>query len=356
MAKLFLDGCKLYHHLETLNRFMAGQDIAPIHVEISPTNACNYRCVFCYADHSEHAMGTLPQEPFLKLMEDMGRMSVKSCLFAGDGEPLLNPACADAINKGRQSGIDMALNSNGLALRPQVSEKILPSLTWLRFSVMSVEPKKYAYLHGTRPESLQKAESNITAAVEIKKRDNLDVTLGIQQVLLPENGDEVFQIAQWAKNIGVDYYVLKPFSLHPFNKDYRPGQIEELPEKYAEQMKEAASLTDEQFTSIIRWQTFSGSPKRDYDKCLGLSFISQIAADGGVYSCCPFFGQERFLYGNIKEQSFEEIWHGERRKQVVKDIYENIDVHRDCMSYCRHHQINRILWDLTNPPAHVNFV
>lgn len=356
MAELFLDGCKLYHHLPTLNRWLAGEDIAPIHVEISPTNACNYRCLFCYADHSEHTMGTLPREPYLELMRSMGRMGVKSCLLAGDGEPLLNKACVESIRVGAEAGVDMALNSNGLALKLEISEQALKYLTWLRFSVMSVDADVYARLHGTRPESLEKVAENIAAAVAIKRRDRLDVTLGVQQVLLPENAAEVAETALWAKQLGADYYVLKPFSLHPFNEDYQPEQIEELPERYRTALLEAEQLTDDDFTAIIRWQTFAGSPQRDYDKCLGLGFISQIAADGGVYSCCPFFGQERFLYGNIKENTFEDIWASSRRQDVVRDILDNIDVHNDCMSYCRHHQINRVLWDLTNRPAHVNFI
>ena len=138
--KLFLDGCKIYHHLPALNKWLRGEHITPIHAEVSPTNACNYRCVFCYADHSEHAMGSLPRDAFLRLMTSMGRMGVKSCLFAGDGEPLLNPACVDAIITGRQSGVDMAINSNGLALTPEVSEQVIEHLTWLRLSVMSGKP------------------------------------------------------------------------------------------------------------------------------------------------------------------------------------------------------------------------
>jgi len=356
MAKLFLDGCKLYHHLPVLNRWLAGKMIAPIHVEISPTNACNYRCVFCYADHSEHAMGTLPRGPYLDLMRAMGKMGVKSCLLAGDGEPLLNEACADSIILGRQAGVDMALNTNGYALKPEVSEAVLEHLTWLRFSVMSVEPETYSRLHGVKADALKRVEEHIAAAAAYKRRRGLKVTLGVQQVLLPENGGDAAKVARWAKGLGVDYYVLKPFSLHPFNKEYQPEEIERLPQIYREVLAEAQALSDERFTSIIRWQTFAGSPVRDYDVCLGLSFISQIAADGGVYSCCPFFGQARFLYGNIKEQSFEDIWYGPRRQEVEADIRTNINVHKDCMTYCRHHQINRVLWDLTHPPDHVNFI
>ena len=284
MAELFLDGCKLYHHLPVLNRWLGGQDIVPIHVEVSPTNACNYRCVFCYADHSEHALGTLPREPYLELMRSMGRMGVKSCLLAGDGEPLLNPACVDSIVVGAGAGVDMALNTNGLALQPEVGAAVLEHLTWLRFSVMSVEPGMYGKLHGTRAESLDKVRANIAAAVEIKRRAGLAVTLGVQQVLLPENGAEVADTARWAKEVGADYYVLKPFSLHPFNKDYQPEQIEQLPDLYREALLEAEGLSDEGFQK--------SNPIEQLD---GWTNIPLVAFHSRHDQWMPFKAQESFI-------------------------------------------------------------
>lgn len=356
MARLFLDGSKLFHHLGPLNRYLSGEDIAPVHVEVSPTNACNMRCVFCYADHSEHAMGSIPGEAFLRLMDSMARMGVKSCLLAGDGEPLLNPATVDAIVRGREGGVDMALNTNGLAMGSRVSERVLGCLVWLRFSVMASDPETYGFLHGTDPGALDVVLENIARAVEAKRRHGHPVTIGIQQVLLPENARDVPRLARLARDIGVDYYVLKPFSLHPLNEGYRPQGVGVLHETFAEHLREAESLSGNGFTAIVRWRTFSDRGERDYDRCLGLSFLAQIAADGGVYTCCPFFGNPRFLYGRIQDDDFERIWSSDRRRAVVRNVEETVDVHRDCMSFCRHHQINRVLWDLVHPPEHVNFL
>ncbi|MBT6828258.1 MAG: radical SAM protein, partial [Rhodospirillaceae bacterium] len=82
MANLFLDGSKLFHHLDEVERWDEGEAFAPIHVEVDPTGSCNHRCLFCYADHYNHALGMLPRELFLNLMRNMGEMGVKSCLLA----------------------------------------------------------------------------------------------------------------------------------------------------------------------------------------------------------------------------------------------------------------------------------
>jgi len=37
-------------------------------------------------------------------------------------------------------------------------------------------------------------------------------------------------------------------------------------------------------------------------------------------------------------------------------IEKDLDVHKECMSYCRHHQINIQLWNLSKPSDYINFI
>jgi GTP 3',8-cyclase len=353
MANLFLDGHKLLYHLETVERWLSGEDIAPIHVEISPTSLCNQRCKFCYRDFDGHKYSMIKREVFLALMKSVAKAGVKSCLLAGDGEPLVNKATPEAILTGRRWGVDMALNTNGVLLTPEIAGKILPSLTWLRFSVMSTDPKHYAFIHGVPAHNLKVALDNIGECARIKREKKLSVTIGIQQVLLNENAMDVYAAAKTAKEMGVDYYVLKPFSKHPLN-DY--DSATDLHVKFKKELERAQALSDKKFSSIIRWNTFSDEGEREYDTCLGVPFIAQIGADGGFYSCCPFFGDKRFLFGNVNDEPFEKILRSKKRKEVLRRVFTEVNVHKDCMAYCRHHQINKFLWQLTHEPKHVNFI
>lgn len=354
MANLFVDGSKLFHHIDRANDWMQGKSIAPVHVEISPTNACNHRCIFCYADHSEHKMGTMERDILLKLMRDMGKIGVRSCLLAGDGEPLVNKHCIDAIIEGANAGVDMALNSNSILYTEEKAKASLPYLVWIRFSVMGHNPETYAYLHGTKTEDFNIAFTNIENSAKIKQKQNLDVTVGTQAVLLPENADGISELAQRIKNTGADYFIVKPFSWNPLN-DYQGDSALDLAKKVEEELSKAEALSDKNFSVIIRRNTFSDDGTREYQKCYGLPFISQIAADSKVYTCCPFFGNPDYVLGDLKENSFDEIWHSEKAKAVLKKVQETQDVHK-CMTFCRHHQINKLLWNLKNPPDHINFI
>lgn len=353
---LHMDGSKLFWHLDRLKQWHDGQEIAPVHAEISPTNACNYRCIFCYADYSGHKASKIPTDIYLQLMRDMGTMGIRSCLLAGDGEPLVHKATPEAVVVGRESGVDMALNTNARLLDETISETVLPHLTWLRFSVMALNPSTYGLLHGVKPSHLEPTLDNIARAAEIKHKNGYDVTIGLQQVLLPENGEEAPKLAAWARDAGLDYYVLKPFSMHESNSHYKEGvSAVGLRDKYRDQLLEAESLSTDSFKSVIRWNTFSDDGDKEYQRCLGLPFIVQIASDAKAYTCCPFFGRENFAYGDLHEKSLSEIWYSDKAVRMRRNIAENFDL-APCMTYCRHHQINKQLWSLANPPEHINFI
>jgi radical SAM protein with 4Fe4S-binding SPASM domain len=94
---------------------------------------------------------------------------------------------------------------------------------------------------------------------------------------------------------------------------------------------------------------------KPYGCCLGLSFASLITASGDMYPCSIFFGKEDFVFGNIYKKSFKDIWEGKRRSRIMNKIYKKWDI-RNCRKVCRLDEINRYLWELKNPPYHVNFI
>lgn len=352
MANLFLDGTKLGHHIEAISKWLKGEFFPPVHIEISPTSVCNYRCFFCYVDYKKNNPKSLSREVFLGLIESCKRVGVKSVLLAGDGEPLVNKHTTEAIELAGSIGLDIALNSNGLLLTEDIAKRVLPHLVWMRISVMSSDPENYAQLHGARPEDLQKLIQNLRFAAQYRREKKLPVTLGIQQVLVKENTHTVADMARLTRDIGFDYYVLKPFHLHPDNLYDTPN---DLHRQYRDVLKEAEQLSTDTFKSIIRWNIFEDLGHRNYDRCLGLPFILQTAGDGHIYTCCPFYGNKEFSYGDLNEQSLDEILASTRYREIQKMVEEEIDVHK-CMSYCRHHNVNKYLWSLKNPPIHLNFI
>ncbi|MFH1305232.1 MAG: SPASM domain-containing protein, partial [Candidatus Omnitrophota bacterium] len=68
-----------------------------------------------------------------------------------------------------------------------------------------------------------------------------------------------------------------------------------------------------------------------------------------------YLGDERFLYGNIYENTFREIWEGEKRRRSLRWVENELDTAK-CRINCRMDEVNRYLWELRNPSKHVNFI
>ncbi|MDC1175724.1 radical SAM protein, partial [Bacteriovoracaceae bacterium] len=280
MSKLFLDGSKLIHHLDRVSDWEKGKRIAPLHVEVSPSSGCNQRCNLCYVDYLGHKTKSLDEKIMIDMVRSFAKIGVKSVLLAGEGEPTANPGIIPMIEEAGRLGVDMAINSNAVLLTEDMSKRILPHLTWARFTFQASNKALYDRIHLGGKNDFERAIRNVERAVKIKKDNNLKVTLGIQQIFINENYRDVLETAKLAKNIGVDYYVVKRFSKHPENEYDVP---EDLYKQSLDLFEEAEKLQDENFKVIVRWKNFTKDCNRNYKKCVGTPFITQVLADGGVY-------------------------------------------------------------------------
>ncbi|KPA19194.1 radical SAM additional 4Fe4S-binding SPASM domain-containing protein, partial [Candidatus Magnetomorum sp. HK-1] len=95
MGKIFIDGTKLMHHPDVLAKWKASEFFYPLHVEISPTSACNHRCILCCVDYLKHHPQFLSKKNLIDLVTSFAKIGVKSFLLAGEGEPLLNKHVAE---------------------------------------------------------------------------------------------------------------------------------------------------------------------------------------------------------------------------------------------------------------------
>lgn len=349
---LQLDGHKLLYHLAELNKWVRGEDFYPIYVELGPTTVCNQRCVHCYIRYLGFKTLFLDKELMLRLVRQLGEIGVKALCLAGTGEPFLHKDTPSVIHTAKQSGLDVACATNGVFFTEEIAAMILGDLTWIRFSILGGSNATYKKLQGAREGDWDKLLVNLKKAVGIKRKDHLEVTLGVVFFIFKDNGDELVPFVKLMKELGLDYVVVKPVG------DYRKNQYlaeKNLKELYTEELKEAEDLSDAHFKAQVRWDMFKEWEKKLYQKCLSLPFMAVIEADGGVYACGGYWQDKRYLYGNLHQQSFKEIWDSSRRKQIMKQMEENVNF-EECYNCCRNHALNNFLWSLQQKPAHINFI
>ena len=362
MAKIEVDNHKLMYHSQRVAEWRQEGDCFPIYVEIGPTNRCNHRCAFCALDFLEKGGSDINSEVLLKNLEDMSLHGVKSIMFAGEGEPLLHKDLPQFVKTAKEKGIDVSLTSNGAPFNQDKADKVLPYLSWIRFSVDAGTPETYSQLHGTKKEDFERVIKNIGYAVDLKKNNGYEVTIGVQALLTNKSLNELVGLARKVKEIGADNIQIKPYSHHPTSKNDLRFDF-----KDAEKMRaELETLKDEKFQVIYRTNTIKRLQEpRNYEECFGLPFFSLIDAKGNVIPCNLYYGRPEFYYGNLNKNLFSEIWKSEKRKQVISSIYEaGVE---ECRHGCRLDVINRWLEDvkgggieLKEPtglkPPHINFI
>lgn len=347
-----MDSHKLIYHPDVVARWKAGENIYPIEMEVGLTNACNHRCIFCAVDYTGYKPNMLAKEVLLPNLKEVAGKGLKSIIYAGEGEPLINKDAVEIINQTKNYGIDAAMSTNGVLFTKEVSAECLKSLTWVRFSTAAIREETYNKVQRGKPGDLQKVLLNMEEAVRVKRDQKLKSTIGVQLLLLPENQNEIVEMANELKRIGVDYFTVKPYSQHPQSGNVFKIDYQELL-GLENQLKGIA--TDE-FNIYFRAHAMQKlACRRSYEHCYALPFMVYMDAKGSLWPCIVFMGKEELSYGNIHEENFVQIWEGERRKKIV-EFFNQMDLEKNCRELCRLDEMNKYLDELVHPGEHVNFI
>lgn len=356
MDHYHIDGHKLYWHLDRVLAWQKGDVIPPIYLEISPVSYCNHRCIFCGVDFAMSERHKLPADIFGKRVREMGQLGVRSIMFAGEGEPLLHEALGSMVNDAKRAGIDVSITTNGSVGNEKIWQEILPSLTWLRFSVDAGSDPVYAAVHGVGAGQFERTLAGIASAIDLKSRLDLPVTIGVQFLVLEENLDDLPRAIDLFSRMGVDYISFKPYSRHPQSiktKDieYDARLLDNI-EAAIEKSRPARGTR-----IIFRRSAMKTYSDRQiaYRHCRALPFWGYVDSKGDFYTCSVFLGNDKFRAGNVLEQDMASVLFGARRCESIDYGQNELDP-AHCRVNCRMARVNEFLETLAHPPEHLNFI
>lgn len=360
-----IDGTKIGQHPQRVAQWLdAGTDwerlkkVVPLYVEISPVGHCNHRCLFCSVDYIGYQRRSIEPERLEMVLAEMGQLGVRSVMFAGEGEPLLHVEIASLIRSAKNAGIDVAITTNATPLTPELAEQCLGNVTWIKASVNAGTSKVYAQVHRTKPADFTRVLNNLTQAVQLRARHGWKTAIGAQIVLIPENESTVEDLAAICRVSGLDYLVVKPYSQNPNSTGTATRGYDQFDYRACDELAaKLASYNTDTFKVIYRSNTMANlvEPERAYQTCHATPYFwAYIMANGDVYGCSAHLLDDRFCFGNINEQSFSEIWEGEKRRTCV-EMMRGFDI-SVCRKNCRMEFVNQHLQTLKHPLAHANFI
>lgn len=341
MDKLRIDGEKMSLHPHRVVQLLDGRDdwekskeIFPLYIEVSPCGACSHRCKMCSVDYLGYKTNMIDADIFGQRIAEMGALGVKSIMLAGEGEPLLNRHINEMVGDAANAGIDTAFTTNGVLL----DQLELDHVQWVKVSVNGGTPSTYAEVHQTKIKDWDRVWSNIRDAVKRKGT----CTIGVQMVLLPENEHEVDDIRRMGEEAGVDYIVIKPHSQHKFS----------IVRQYENYKASAPKATEKM---IVRNAAFE-TKEVPYDKCLATPFTwAYWMSSGYLYSCSAYLLDDHFNLGNLNEQSFKDVWQGERRRKNWEHVRHTLSI-SECRVNCRQDKVNKYLTDVVHGVPHQHFI
>ena len=252
-------------------------------------------------------------------MYDLAEIRVRGVSLISDGESTLSKAYVPFIQHAAKVGIDVGNATNAWEWEPEKIEQVLPHLTWVRFTVAAGKPESYAKIMYKGPEHTEVFDQTITHikyAVDLKKRNNLKCTLGIQMVLMPEFKDEIIPFSQLALDLGVDYGVIKHCSDDEF------GTLGVDYEKYESMyglLQEAEEMSNDDTKIIVKWEKIKDKGKPSYKRFYGPQFLLQISGSGLVAPSGMFFNARysKLHMGNFTEERFIDIFRSDRYSRIM---------------------------------------
>ncbi|MFC1497421.1 radical SAM protein [Verrucomicrobiota bacterium] len=347
-------------------------------VEFDPTTICNLACPDCISRDLLNK-GFFSRKRVRELVKEMVDAGVKAVVLIGGGEPLAHPEIGWVIEYLGQNDVHVGITTNGLLIGRYI-DCIAKYANWVRVSVDAATSDTFNRIR-TSPSGVSvfnKVIENMKKLAKIKsgklgysfmiysegefdKSDSCKKNRKEEPGLIPSgidetgfvkpdndrpfsNVSEIYQAALLAKEIGCDYYEVKPmYNIHHF----AISQREDLISMVKEQIEQALLLEDDNFRVLQATKlknTLSGESsveQKDYTRC-AVAQLRTLVTSNGTYICPYFRGRDDKELGNVKEMSFQDMWHGEQRRKVM----DKLDPSLDCKMHCIRHDSNLILEDM----------
>ncbi len=289
----------------------------PMSISFEPTTSCNLRCPECPSGLRQFTRptGMLKKDFFRETIDDIYK-DILYLIFYFQGEPFLNKDFLEMVKYASAKGIYTATSTNAHYLTDEVARKTVESgLDRLIISIDGTTQEVYKQyrIGGNIDKVIEGAKNIVKWKKELKSKTPF---VFFQFLVVKPNEHQVEEIKTLAEEVGVDEVRFKTAQVYDYEND--PNQLIPVNENFSRYKKTKEGKTV--------------SKNKLANHCWKLWQANVITWDGLVVPCC-FDKDASHQLGNIKMQSFKEIWKNDNYKQFRKELMtsrKNIDICANC--------------------------
>lgn len=298
---------------------------SPLGVSWLVTERCPCDCSYCCIrtlPATARPAGELTQEEAYRFLDDCVRTGVALVIFHG-GEPFLRPDLPELMGFLLERGVGVSASTK-MRLRESVVKRLADAgLEELQLSLDSPDPAVADRLVG-REGHVQRVAHNL----ELLQRHG--ITPKINTVVTRANVGSVPELIRQLLARGVRRFSLSGYIRSPWRHDdalfpereeleWLADEVEELTIDHSDASVDLCPLESPREISL------AGD---HYSGCSGGKSTLVVGAYGEVSLCDRLLPYPEALVGNVKEETLDEIWNGERLRAFLEpevDAFEDTE-------------------------------
>ena len=325
---------KLRYFPEHLRGWLDGVAIAPVTLEIQPSEQCTHRCPQCQG----HLALSRPEGKRrarsgyhldLNTLSSIWEFPPSGIVLSGNtGDPLMHPDIGQLFGTLRSRRVPTVLITNGEFLSPAIAEQALLACRGIRVSLDAHDAHSFARTHGRRSDVWDKVIEGVANTVRIRAELGLKrfCRVGVGYLTATSTRVGMVGATELARKLGVDYIQFRPF--HYDDTDITAD------------LAICRDFETDGFRVLASDQKYSRISNRDrrYGRCHGAWFYSVIDARGDMYICCHHVGREEARIGSLRSHGWRELLATSERRRVIEGFPRE-----SCVPLCRLHSHNEAL-------------
>jgi radical SAM protein with 4Fe4S-binding SPASM domain len=268
----------------------------PHSAKIELVRSCNFKCSFCYHMNMNDQHGHMDMELYRRIVKELGTLGIKDFAPFFYGESFMSKHLVEAIRIAKNEGFArIFLTTNGsLANEDKVKACMEAGLNSLKFSLNYADEAQFAETTGVKGSVFGAILKNIQAARKVRDEDKYDCGLYASYIRYDDKQRERMQPLLTAIGPYLDELYALPIYGKPTGRNTGGN----------------TGRADNPVAGLPCWAIFRSV---------------HINYDGTVNACCFNTEEPDFIMGDLKTQSFMDIWHGEkfralRRAHLAKDV------------------------------------